>query len=376
MKRIIVLGGGYAGITAANRLATSPRAADLQIVLVNPRETFIERIRLHQVTAGTYRRANRPLHEVLHPDVRLIIDTGSLVQPEDSTLQLENCDVMSYDYLVYAVGSGAASAPEGTFSVTDWESALTSAQALQTLEPGATVVVVGGGFTAIETASEIADGRPDLTVRLISQSELAPTLPRSSRQRIRRSLERLGIIIEDNHAVPPDVDAPGEFAADMVFWCTGVSVPDLAERSGLDTDVQGRLIVDASLRSPKHLNIIGAGDAAVIDQPDYAYLRQSCAAAMPMGGHAADVVLAKLQQQTPAPHSHGFIVQCLSIGRGGGLIQTVHKDDRPRALAISGRLGAFVKETVCRTTIKWIINERERHRRFSWPKGPKRNVVG
>lgn len=114
-----------------------------------------------------------------------------------------------------------------------------------------------------------------------------------------------------------------------------------------------------------------AQDLQISDQAEYAYQRQSCAAAMPVGGHAADVILTELQQQTPEAHSHGFVIQCLSIMCKDGLIQTVSRNDNPRVLSLSGRLGAFIRGSVCRTPVKWLREERMRHHGFSWPKGPK-----
>ena len=48
--QIVVVGGGYAGVLAANRLL---QRADVDVALINPRPQFVERIRLHQLVAGT-----------------------------------------------------------------------------------------------------------------------------------------------------------------------------------------------------------------------------------------------------------------------------------------------------------------------------------
>lgn len=353
-QQIVVVGGGYAGIAAANRLGASARGASLRIRLVNPRDTFVERIRLHQVAAGTAARAALPMRTMLHRNVELTLGSVALIRPDEQVLLLEHGERIDYDWLIYAPGSGEAETPDGAYSVTNWERAHATADALRQLAPGGCVWVAGGGFTAIETASEIAASRPDLRVVLASRSELAPTLPASARGQVRGSLERLGVVISDQLAEPMDTDALAAPPPDMTIWCAGVSVPDLAVRSGLPSDDRGRLEVDSTLRSLQHRNVLGAGDAATITGREYAHQRQSCAAALPMGRHAADVVLAELRQRTPRPHSLGYVVQCLSIGRRNGLILAVHRDDQPRRLTVSGSLGALIKEAVCRSTVIWL----------------------
>ncbi|MFT4088417.1 MAG: FAD-dependent oxidoreductase, partial [Gordonia sp. (in: high G+C Gram-positive bacteria)] len=69
--KIVVVGAGYAGAIAANRLDRKVAAA--QITVVNPRDEFVERIRLHESIAGTG-EAVRPLRDMLRPGVSLTVD--------------------------------------------------------------------------------------------------------------------------------------------------------------------------------------------------------------------------------------------------------------------------------------------------------------
>jgi NADH dehydrogenase FAD-containing subunit len=75
---VVVIGAGYAGVMAANRLLgslTDVERRRVRVTVVNPRPDFVERIRLHELAAGTREVVSVPLIEVLHEDATLIVGT-------------------------------------------------------------------------------------------------------------------------------------------------------------------------------------------------------------------------------------------------------------------------------------------------------------
>jgi NADH:ubiquinone reductase (H+-translocating) len=69
---VAIIGVGYAGVMAANRLRSSltpEEAGRVRVVMINRTGEFVERIRLHEVAAGTIPSAARPLSEMLHDDI-------------------------------------------------------------------------------------------------------------------------------------------------------------------------------------------------------------------------------------------------------------------------------------------------------------------
>ncbi len=101
---VVVIGGGYAGVLAANRLT---QRDDVTVTLVNPRPAFVERLRLHQLAAGSG-DAVVDYREVLSGNVRLTVDTVTRIDAAGRTLTLAAGGRARYDYLIYAVGSGSA----------------------------------------------------------------------------------------------------------------------------------------------------------------------------------------------------------------------------------------------------------------------------
>lgn len=180
-------------------------------------------------------------------------------------------------------------------------------------------------------------------------------------------LEGLGVVVQTGTRVDPAaLDRAG-----IVVDTTGFAVPTLATDSGLPTTAEGRLVVDASLRAVGVEGVVGAGDAVFVEDPALGHLRASCAAAMPMGAHAADVVGQLRKGAAPSCFSFGYLFQCVDLGGPMGRVQILRADDGERAFAITGRLGGLAKETICRYTVSALRTEGKRSGSYRWPTGPK-----
>ena len=363
--RVVVIGGGYAGVLAANRLQ-----ACAQVTLVNPRPEFVERIRLHQLATGAA-TATQAYADVLGPAVRLVIDSARRIDTAAREVQLESGDRLEYDYLIYAVGSTGsvpADAAEFAYPLAELEQAQLLRERLAQLPKHAPVVVVGGGLTGIEAAAEFAEaGR---AVTLVGDA-LAPSLAGSGRRSVARRLAKLGVpVVEGIRVATVRADAvtlsDGRVLPSAVtVWTAGFGVPGLAAASGLSTDDLGRLYTDETLTSIDDPRIVAAGDAAV---PSGLPLRMSCQAALPLGAQAAQTVLARIGGESPTELRMAYTGQCVSLGRTGGTVQLSHTDDRPRSVYLGGRAGALVKEQVCRATVSFLRSEARKPGSYRWLK--------
>jgi len=386
---VLVIGAGYAGVIATNRLLASLSDAEahrVHVTVVNPRPEFVERIRLHELAAGSRPSVILPLDETLHRDAHLLIGTARRIDPEARTVTVATAAgevTEHYDFLIHAPGSAAATPIPGARKhahlLADLDGAQAAAHQLAGSPAGSRVVVVGGGFTGVEAAAELAERRPDLDVTLLSSGPVAMQMRPQARRSIRRALTRLGVhLLEDATAdritEREVILADGrtvEFESCLV--AVSFTAPDLARASGLDVDAAGRLCVDETLRCTEAPEIIGAGDAIVTPASVGAHLRMSCAAALLLGGHAAETVLHLIRSSEPTPISIGFVLQCVSLGRKDGYIQLVHPDDRPRAGRLTRRKAAWVKERICRLVVNGPKKERHRPGAYRTVKGPRRS---
>jgi NADH:ubiquinone reductase (H+-translocating) len=372
---IVVIGGGYAGTLAANHLRLN---ADIDITVVNPRPVFVERIRLHQLAAGS-RTATVDYGTLLGAGVRLVVDNVAKIDTADATVELMSGAVLDYDYVIYAVGSTGvlpATVPgsaEFAYPIAEFEQAERLRVALDELDPDAPVTVVGAGLTGIETASELAEqGR---RVSLVCGGLLGPSLSKPGRRSVAKWLRRLGVDVLAAEAVrevrsDSVVLAGGEvLPSALTVWTAGFGVPDLAARSGLRTDTLGRLLTDETLTSVDDPRIVAAGDAAA---PSGQPLRMSCQAALPLGAQAANTLLSRIAGTPPAVVDQAFTGQCISIGRKYATIQLARPDDSPLNLFVGGRVAASVKEAVCKGTVWGLRKEAAKPGWYRWLKGGKR----
>jgi NADH dehydrogenase len=372
---VVVVGGGYAGTMAANRLLVRP---DIDVTLLNPRPAFVERIRLHQHVAGTY-RADFDYGDLLGDGVRLVVDSAERIDAADRRIQLASGAELGYDYLIYAVGSTGAITPEVpgaaefAYSIGELEQAQQLLARLGDLAPDAPVTVVGGGLTGIEASSELAaHGR---AVTLVCGGILGPSLGAPGRRSVGKALRKLGVeVLEAATVAEVRADAvvlrdAGVLPSAVTVWTAGFGVPALAADSGLATDALGRLVTDETLTSIDNPWILAAGDAVA---PSGRPLRMSCQAAIPLGAQAANTVLSRIAGTQPAPVDQAFVSQCLSVGRQAATVQLSRRDDTPIKAFVGGRLAALIKEAICKGTVWGIRREGAKPGSYRWIKGGKR----
>jgi NADH dehydrogenase FAD-containing subunit len=146
--KVIVVGGGYAGTLAANRLRMR---GDVEITLVNPRAEFVDRVRLHQFMAGTG-DASVDYGTPLGEGVRLVVDDATRTDAAARQVRLASGHALDYDYVIYAVGSTATvssamrGAAEFACPIAEFESAWRLRARPEEVHADVPVTVVGGGF--------------------------------------------------------------------------------------------------------------------------------------------------------------------------------------------------------------------------------------
>lgn len=155
---VVVVGGRYAGVMAANRLT---QREDVRVTLINPRQTFAERIRLHRLVGGSD-DAVVDYREVLAEGVRLVVDTVVMwIDVAGRSVSLAAGGTAGYGRMFCAVGSGSAAsrvpgAAEFARPTASLEEAKRLRPVIDAAPARAAVTVVGAGPLGIETAAELA----------------------------------------------------------------------------------------------------------------------------------------------------------------------------------------------------------------------------
>lgn len=374
-KRIVIVGGGFAGVWAAMgaaRLLRSEGAEDgVRVTLVSPGDALVIRPRLYESDLSGVRV---PLSRVLAPvqiDHREALVESIDVAGRRLTLGPRSRGEIEYDQLVLCAGSRTRlpEGAEGIHSVDTYEQALAMHQAIAALgdRPGApfSATIVGAGFTGIEVAAELSDwlraiargagaSAADVSVRLLDQAmTVAPEFGPRARLVIEDALDSLGVSIQVGVSVTrADADGVtlaggGRIDRGLTVWAGGQRASALNEQLGLPLDAHGRLPLDSHLATGID-GIWAAGDSACVSVDGDNLAMMSCQQAMPQGRQAGENAAAAILGRSPGSYAQPLYLTCLDLGSAGGLLTCGHERD---TIIASGQHGKSFKRFINRSLI-------------------------
>lgn len=339
-RPIVVVGGGYAGLSFVRRLRQHNREIAITLIDKNPYHTML--VESHQVAAGS----RRPDSIVLPLDQ---IGGFRFIQAEvtgiDSVRKLlaTTAGEIEYDRLVLALGSidhdfGVPGVREHCQMLRGLTEAEAIRERLETLPPEEPVVIAGGGLTGVELAAHIALTRPHgRTLTLVEASPmLLPGLPARLSWAARRRLGQLGVNIVPGAPVVR-VETGRAHLRDgtslpygLMIWAAGVRAHPLIATLDLPTDRAGRAAIGPDFQTPiPDLYVIG--DSAAGHVP-------SAQAALQQGAALAD----RLAGKAPRSLRNKGILVDLGAHRAVGLVGP---------LTLRGLLPAWLKRV---TELLWI----------------------
>jgi NADH:ubiquinone reductase (H+-translocating) len=350
--RLVIIGAGFAGMYAALSAArlrdiqgVSPE--ELEIALVAPEPTLVVRPRLYEPKPETL---TAPLLDVLRAiDVVYVQGSAETIDTRSRVVEIVAAKnarkSLSYDRLVVATGSrlfrpSIPGLAEHGFSVDQLDDAVALDRHLHGLvdRPAKngrdTVVVAGGGFTGIETATEMParlrailgkNARPRVII-VDRNSAIAPDMGAGPRPVIEDALRKLGVETRLGAGVAA-LDKSGVTLSDgerieseTVIWAAGIRAAPLTAQIPAERDNFGRLLVDRDLRVPSVPGVFATGDAARAASDDVGnYALMSCQHATRMGAFAGHNAAAELLGIPTKPYHQKAYVTCLDLGEAGAI---------------------------------------------------------
>ncbi|MGI9232947.1 MAG: NAD(P)/FAD-dependent oxidoreductase [Woeseiaceae bacterium] len=350
MKNIIVVGGGFAGLWAALGAArqNEEHSGDIDISLVSPTRYLTIRPRLYEANPRSLRV---PLRATLDPvGVSFIEGVVNEINHAECTVTVEHSqdqhETVAYSKLILAAGSTQKPLPlprstECTWNIDTCVAAVLLDKHLRQMAqhpdaPGNnTIVIIGGGFTGIELATEMrtriaihadAATAAQFRVVLVEQSDvIGPDLGAKPRPEIERALKaqnievRTGTRVAEFDKTALTLDDGTRIDTTTAIVTAGLQANALAARLPVDTDELGRLPVDENLRVQGVNNIFAAGDIARAYVDDARIALMSCQHAMPMGRFAGYNATRELLGLTPRAYRQPNYVTCLDLGAAGAI---------------------------------------------------------
>jgi NADH dehydrogenase len=354
--RIVIVGGGFAGLWATRALRNAP----VSILLIDRANHHLFQPLLYQVaTAGlSSPDIAAPLRHILRgqDNVEVRMATVARVEPEVRRVHFDDGSSAEYDTLLLASG-----ATHAYFGHDDWAP---FAPGLKTLDDALLLrrrlllaferaeaetdaekrkawlsfAIVGGGPTGVELAGTLAEiARHTLKrefrhidpasarVRLIEAGpRILASFPESLSAKAQKQLEKLGVEVVTNSPVEA-IDGEGYRSrgvfvpARSVVWAAGVAASPLAQSLGTELDRAGRVKVLPDLSVPGHPEIFVAGDLATVIQHDKP-VPGVAPAAKQMGKHVAQAIRDRIDGRATSPFRYRDYGNLATIGRMAAVV--------------------------------------------------------
>ena len=358
---IVVLGGGFAGMSTAHGLERRLYASDADITLVSRENFSLFTPMLPEVSSGNLetRHVITPVRAQLHR-TRFMLGDVRKVDLAKRTVTVEHMITratqdVAYDHLVFALGS--VTSTFGLPGIADRALPLKTLEdaervrnhiisvlelAAVTNDPAErkrllTFVFVGGGFTGVEAAGEMMDFfrsvlryyRPftidDLDVVLVEGGgKLLPELPRGMGEYSARSLVRRGVRVLVNTFVA-GADEEGLNLKDgttiptrTIVWSAGVKPSPAVAELGFDNR-RGAIVVNADFSIPGHPGLWAAGDCASAPSKDGGRVPATAQHALREGPVLADNIVATLRGKPTKPFAYESLGMMASLGARQGV---------------------------------------------------------
>jgi NADH:ubiquinone reductase (H+-translocating) len=357
--RVVVLGGGFAGLGAAQKL----KGSDAEVVLVDRHDYHTFQPLLYQVATGLLDTATvgHAMRDLFHkqPNARVHQASVTGIDLASREVRFDAIEPLTYDYLVIALGAqvnffGVEGAQENAFPLYTlpdamrlrnhvlgrWEAADRDPSLVD--DGALNVVVVGGGPTGIESvgalaelySSNLSEDYPDVRMEQarLTLVEAGPTLFPMFRRDIQeyttRILEKRGIDVRVGETVasisPTRVSLKSgeQLPAHTLVWGAGLQGNAIVRSLGIDLQRGYRIGVAPDLTVPGHPEVYAVGDiAAITDAKDGDVLPQLGSVAQQSGQQAGHNIARRLRDEGADDFTYHDKGTMAAIGRGAAVVQ-------------------------------------------------------
>lgn len=358
MKRVVIVGGGFAGLNAAKRLGGK---RGVRVTLVDRQNYHLFQPLLYQVAMAGLSPADiaAPIRSLLSRYRNINVLQGMVHGVKlDERLVRADFGELEFDYLLLCCGAiptyfgheewqqhapSLKTIPQATEIRRRVLSSFEAAERTNHAEERRkllTFVVIGGGPTGVELAGAIGemsrftlakdfrniDAKLTRVILVEAGPRILPTFSAKQASRATRDLENLGVQIwPDSFVTKIDQGGveigPDRIRAATVLWAAGVRGVQLEQASGLEVDRQGRVIVGEDLSAAGYPHVFVAGDQALFTHQNGKPLPGTAPVAIQQGRFVADTILSDLADKPRRTFKFVDKGQMATIGRSRAIVE-------------------------------------------------------
>jgi NADH dehydrogenase len=356
---VLVLGGGFAGVGAAQQL----KDADAEVVLVDRHDYHTFQPLLYQLATGLLETTavGHSLRDLLQGQENTTFHKATVTSVDLAAREVQFAETapITYNYLVFGLGAevnyfGTEGAEAHAFPMYTLPHAMRLKDHLlerwdaadrdpSLIEDGAlNVVVVGGGPTGVETAGALAElyrhafakDYPSVTEEQarVTLVEAGPELFAMFKPKLReyaakalteRSVEvKTGALVASVSPTRVTLKSGEELKAHTLVWGAGLQGNQLVQTLGLDLQRGNRIGVGPDLAIPEHPEVYVLGDAAaIVDEGTQQVLPQLGSVALQSGEHTGKTIVRRIAGKEAEPFEYKDKGTMATIGRGAAVVQ-------------------------------------------------------
>jgi NADH dehydrogenase len=303
MSKVVILGGGYGGLTVAQELLENT-PADVQIFLVERMPYQGLKTEYYALAAGTVSDLDIRVNYPNHAKLKMVYGNIKDVDLENKLVHVAGQDPLSYDSLVIALGCtdsyhGIPGAADYSCSIQSLSATRKTFQQINDIPPYGQLTIVGGGLSGVEVAAELRESRADLNIRILDRGNSVMSAFPGKLQEYVASWFRLHEVEMRSHigisALEGGIihNSNEQIYTNVTLWTAGIQPVEVVQRMNQPKDNQGRLVVNEWHELPDAPQVYVIGDCS--SQP----FSPSAQLAGAQGKQVAEVIRARWENKEP-----------------------------------------------------------------------------
>ncbi|MBI2410738.1 MAG: NAD(P)/FAD-dependent oxidoreductase [Candidatus Kerfeldbacteria bacterium] len=380
-KRVVILGAGFAGLSAALELGKLKRQhrqrqserrtqEDIDIVLIDRNDFQLFTPDLYEIASAAKEIENEEqLKQTVTLNIRTVLGKQSVgfIQADIQSVDSKHKQVMTskgevdYDYLIFALGSepfyfGIPGMQEHSIPFKWIDHAVNirkTVYALMEAQPQVHVIICGAGAAGVELAAEmrqacIAQVKKNCFAITIVEGRdtVLPPFSKKTQTAAAQRLKKLGIRMKTNFLIAQAekgkvISTTGEvLEGDMIIWTGGIGANSILRKTDFVLTKRGQLTVRSTLQLEQQDNVFAIGDSAECSVGEKQYAPQTAHEAVHQGPIAAANVMHLLRKEALENYTMKNEGIVITMGGKNGIVEL------PNGWVLTGMIGWFVRKFV------------------------------